>query len=407
MNAKLPFTVLIVFMLASAGRADIFTLVEGGKVEGDVIEEKDETLRVRTTFGIVDIEKDRIAKREASLTPWAEYDRQKAATPKTAAGYHALAQWCRKHGLPNEQRENLERVIKLDPNHKAARTALGYKKKDGKWARPQKRSAPKLTPAEKEAQHRAREEDKAVRKIISEYFIKVRAIYRGRLAGDEVVAASEKFRDGRRQILEIDDPLAIPALTRILTEGNAATRSLLVEALSQFTVDEATMNLVVVALLDPAPPIRAAAAEALDKRKDDRIVAELRSALAGDEEFIIRHAATALGTLKAKAAVPDLISVLSVETVQPVRVCLPVFLDDIYDTWGGWSQYRCGSRVLWHQPQYIGVIGPTYPMGEVFYTEYQVVSIHRTEVQEALIAITGKNLGFDEAAWKAWWRENK
>jgi hypothetical protein len=34
--------------------------------------------------------------------------------------------------------------------------------------------------------------------------------------------------------------------------------------------------------------------------------------------------------------------------------------------------------------------------------EYQVISIHRTEVQEALIEITGQNLGFDAGAWLKW-----
>ena len=114
-----------------------------------------------------------------------------------------------------------------------------------------------------------------------------------------------------------------------------------------------------------------------------------------------------MGALKAREAVGDLIPLLSTLEKQRVRVSLPVFLDSVYGTFGCARRYRCGGGTVFYQPQFIGVIGPAYPMGSLSYYEDQIVSVHRTEVQEALIAITGQNFGFDEAAWRQWDRRNK
>ena len=48
------------------------------------------------------------------------------------------------------------------------------------------------------------------------------------------------------------------------------------------------------------------------------------------------------------------------------------------------------------------------PLGISFFTFQQIawlVDVYRTEVQEALISITGRNFGFDRNAWMEWWQE--
>ena len=44
-----------------------------------------------------------------------------------------MAEWCRQHKLQDEYQRHLERILELDPNHADARTALGFRQKDGKW----------------------------------------------------------------------------------------------------------------------------------------------------------------------------------------------------------------------------------------------------------------------------------
>jgi hypothetical protein len=43
-------------------------------------------------------------------------------------------------------------------------------------------------------------------------------------------------------------------------------------------------------------------------------------------------------------------------------------------------------------------------MGTICFSQYSTIDVYRTEVQEALIAITGENLGFDRGAWLEWLR---
>jgi hypothetical protein len=396
---------------ASAG-ADIFYLKNGDKFEAEILKDLGDKYRVLTLLGLDDVKKSEIVKREKRLTPWQIYKKKHRRTPKTAEGHFKLAMWCRKHKLNAEAYHHLEIAIKLDPEHADARAALRHVKKDGAWVGPGKRSG--LSPEELEDKRRAEAEERLVRKRIREWFTKIRGIYRARLAsgggsggtGAGAAAQAASFRKGREMILAIDDTLALPALIEVLSAGNVPTREILVEALSKFDEDEATMNLVALALLDRSAEIRKLAAQALLSRDDPRIVNSLREALRSEEEFILRHAAVALGVLKARQAVEDLIQVLSTQTEAWVRVSRPVFFSGLGYSFCGLSRCAVGRRFV----RYVPPLNPPFNgfmVGTQSDYDIQTVSVYRTEVQEALIAITGQNLGFDEAAWRQWLRDQE
>lgn len=405
LGSLLSPAVALSLWIAAPASADIFHLTEGGVVEGEVVEETADLLKIRTTLGVFEIEKSRIEKREAAPTPWKIYEKKLKKTPDTADGHYKLALWCGKNGLFTEEKEHLKKAVKIDPDHLKARVARGEVKVDGKWVKFSIKPKNAPTPEELEAMRKAKRDEKIARKAIAEWHVKIAAIHRGRLEGQGWY--SDKFQDGRQQILEIKDPFAVPSLTKVLSQGNESARRLMIEALSHFKEDESTMNLIVVAVLDSSPQIRSLAITELIARKDPRVVEELRGALAHEEEFILRNAAEALGALKARSAVGDLIPLLSTIDVQRVRVTLPVFLDSVYGAFGGVRSYLYRGSPLFYQPEYIGVIGSAYPMGTVSYFEDQIVTVNRTQVQEALIAITGQNFGFDDEAWRLWWQQNK
>ncbi|MBK8266844.1 MAG: HEAT repeat domain-containing protein [Planctomycetes bacterium] len=312
-----------------------------------------------------------------------------------------MALWCKELELDTEYHDELERTIQLDANHEAARVALGFKKnKKGKWVRPKSSRAP--TPEELAAKRRQEDEEKLVRKLVTEWFIKIKAIHKGRLGGDGSSASGDKLANGREQILAIHDPLAIPAISGVLSTGNVKARSVMVESLSQFKEDEATMNLLVASLLDPDEGVRKLAAQALFPRHDKRVESRLIDALYSDEELIIRHAAVVLGTLKSNPAIEHLINVLSKETRQKVVVNRHVILGGVRSDFGGINRYVDGNRVIRYQPTTINCLGRGTMIGTFSSLEMQTVMIHRTEVQEALIAITGQNHGFDQEAWSNW-----
>lgn len=400
-RACLCLSVTAISLLATHAAADIIRLRNGTTLDGQIIDDHGDTLRVRTTMGVSDIDKTHVLKIEPGEPPWVRYEKQKAAAQDTAADQFQLAKWCTQNGLPNEAKTHLEKVISLDPEHVEARRLLGYVRDGGKWVRV--RSSNKPTDEEKSARRKSQQAEKLIANAIAEFTVKVKAIYRGRLSDKNDAAA---FAEGRDKILEIKDPLAIPAITSVLSTGNVASRKLMVESLAKFNVDESTMNLIVIGLLDPSVEVRKLAGEALKKRKDDRIVVELRQALRSEEEPILRNAAVLLGMLKVRSAVNDLIAVLTTETIQPVRISRWVSLDAIYGAYsGGQVIYMTGQPVS-YQPSGIGSLGPGSNVGTFTDYELHVVRVNRTEVQEALISITGQNLGFDARAWVDWARAN-
>jgi hypothetical protein len=387
-------------ILTTPARADTFHLAGGGVVEGKVLEDLGTALRVRTSIGVIDIEKEAIQKREPGRTAWDDYEDRQKKCPNTAAAHFELSQWCEKNNLRTERIDELKLVIKLDPNHAKARAALGYKKENGRWTR-HKPTSP-ADAAARQARLQSEKDAKLQQKLVAEWFVKIKAIHRGRLAAKSGPRRAQYFREGRDQIMTIDEPLAIGPVTSVLSAGDEDCRRLMVEWLDQFKQDEATLNLIVIALLDPAEKIREQAALSLFKRKDGRIVNELLDALRSDDEFILRNAAAALGVLKATEAIEDLVSVLSTQTRQAVVISRPAYLDGIYDDYSGLVYYHVGGGYFYYRPTGIGCLGPGTFVGTVSQLSVEWVDVHRTQVQEALIQITGQNFGFDERAWLKW-----
>jgi len=388
--------------------ADLFHLKTGNTIEGEVLDDLGDAYRVRVVIGVIDIRKDDIDRLEPGKTPWQRYAKVRAKSPDTADGHYRLAQWCGKHGLHDKQTKHLRRAIELDPEHEPARLALGHVRLNGRWTDPDKK--PPVDRPDKQAikERQARQkEETLLQAIIADWFLRVRAIYRSHFECKTCRPGSKRFKEGRARILAIRDALALPALTGVLSGGKVATRRVLVESLAQFSDDEATMNLVVMALLDPSRDIRRLASIELVPRKDDRIIERLRDALKSDEEPILRNAAVALGILKARPAIEDLIGVLSTHARQRVRVTRPIFLRHVINTFGGGTRVEVGSQRVRYRPSSIGVLGQGAMVGTVDGSEVRVVDVYRTDVQEALIAITGQNLGFDRDKWLRWWRQQE
>jgi len=392
--------------ISAPAAADTFRLKTGRTIEGDVEKDLGDKLVIRVAAGTLEIEKKDIESQTPGETPWRKYEKERAKYPDTAEGRYRLAQWCHKHRLRDRELQNLRRVIKLDPNHEDARLALGHVKVRGTWLDPREQRKQELkADPDRVEQDRQEQVDKLVREIVSKWFVRIKAIFADRMASGQTLS-NPRFVDARKQLLAIQDPLAIPAITNVLARGSESARRVMIECLSQFLQDEATMNLLVVAVIDPSPEIRRLAAIELIPRKDDRLIDRLRDGLAAPDEGTIRNAAAALGVIRAKSAVPDLIGVLSRETRQLVQVTRPVFFRKITTTFGGGTTVRVDNQNYYYRPDRIGVVDPEVMMGTETTTELHTVSIYRTEVQEALIAITGENHGFDGDAWLKWWREH-
>ena len=380
---------------------DIFHLKTGGTVAGMLIATENENYRIRTTAGAVAIPVSAVESIEPAPTPFEEYDRRAAEAADTPEDQTALAAWCEEQGLRAEQRKHLLRALELDTDYLPARRALGYVRAgalwiDGRHAGPR----PAEEPAETDPQRLARA-------IQNEWRLRIRAYKRSLLDS----ALDRLVREGRSKVLAINDPLAILPLAQVLSEGDFGCRALLVQALSGFQEDEATLNLAIMGLADPDREIRRRALDELARRQDPRVIAQYRAALRRGEDVIVARAAAALGRLDAQAAVPDLIEALTAWRNRWVEV--PV--DQYFMTWTaaftGGAVVHLGTASATHAPE-VGVSCGTKAWGPVVLDatwtswELQYVAVLRTEVLEALKRITGQNFGFEREAWRRWYAEN-
>ncbi len=397
------WVVAIVAACGPGAGADVFHLTTGGTVEGKLLSTgEDGTYEIRTVAGIVHVPGDAVQRIEESETPFDEYERRRQQAADTPADQVALAAWCDEQDLRAERRRHLRRAVELDPDHVPARRALGYVRIGELWV-DGRRVIERKDRAAATQEAEAAEKERLPRAIQGQWRRRIGAIKRSLLDS----AVERLVDDGRKHILEIRDPLAILPLAEVLGGGRRHCRLLLVEALSAFPEDEATMNLALLALVDGDRQVRRRALREVAKRQDPRVSAQYREALYSDSDVILRRAAEGLGTLQAGEAVPDLIAVLTAEQHKWVEVPVRRY----FRGWPGVFNRTTvvgiggGSQVS-HQPR-LGVPQSAWDFGGGVKNEwrYRWVTVYRTEVLEALKQITGQNFGFEVHAWWEWHEE--
>lgn len=400
MHAKRVVRALCAFayLAVPAALGDIFHLNTGGTVEGEVLEEKDGSVVIRTVIGTVTLPRSAIVRVEEAPSPFQEYEQRRAAAADTPAAQVELAEWCGQNEMLAERRRHLLRAIELDPNYEPARAALGHVRVGELWV-----DGRSLERKRDKVKAKSGDAEQVIAAIQGNWLRRIRSIRTSKLE-----SGVDKFiRAGRAEILEIKDPLAILPLTRVLSEGDESARLLLVDALSNFAEDEALMNLAVLPLVDESPEIRDRALAAVAKRQDPRVNAQYRKALGSQNDTLVLRAAVALGRLREVAAVPELIEVLKARRWRTVEVPVreyfggfsAVFSQPVYLRMGG-------SHSVAHNPE-LGVVDSTGFVSIRSEVQRQKVTVFRTEVLEALRSLTGQDFGFDDAAWRRWYEEQK
>ncbi len=138
----------VLFSVCGVLFGDVIHLADGRKIEGKVVGETEDAVWVEKRGGVrFKIPKEEIVEIEKKETEWErlekEYRKRYEAAKGDAEKLFELAEWARRKGMSRRARDLLKKVLRLAPEHKGARKALGYLKKDGKWV---KRSQ---TPSEK------------------------------------------------------------------------------------------------------------------------------------------------------------------------------------------------------------------------------------------------------------------
>lgn len=407
MNPSSPLSVLIacgllfacVFAAASTTFADILHLKDGGQIDGKIIEQSASQYRVRTIYGTIAVATASVERVEAATSVFDRYDGKLKEAGDSADNQTDLGIWCKDNGLRSEARKHLARAIELEPDHPRAHEALGHARVDGKWIEPAA-----TPPASRPTTRKAEPEDDEQQLISQTQFRWARQIRAVRTNYLNAVDA-KLIAEGRKRIAAIRDPLAILPLVQILSEGNLSCRETLVDSLKRFGEDESTLNLAALALLEREDGLREAVVGELVRRRDPRVDSQFRKALSTDNDEVIKRAAAALGALRCEPAVPDLIERLTALRRKTVEVPIPAYFGSMAEEFGPRGTISLGGHVKYRPVIGVGTAGAFVRLETAM--QKRDVTVFRTEVQQALVAITGENFGFEADEWRRWYQENK
>ncbi|TWT45721.1 hypothetical protein RAS1_21500 [Phycisphaerae bacterium RAS1] len=360
-------------------------------------------IQIRSLVGPVTVSAESIVRVEKRESPWAEYETQRAQSSDTADGNFDLAAWCDRRGLFAERKRHLQRTVELDADHEGARAALGFEKTDAGWIlrKPNggdgQKSGPRPTAAE------GADDDERLAAA-------ARVQWRRQIKGIKSIMLespiAERVDEGQRKILSISDPLAIEPMSEVLVHGDGACRLLLVDALSKFPQDDATANLSLLFLLDREPAVVDRCARELARRKDPRVASQFRAALyVNNHDGVVARAARGLAVVEDKAAVGDLIQVLTVQRDKWVETPVVGLVGGMCRTFNRQTVASADGRRVSVPPVIAFGRGVLANVANV--PQFRNVTVYRTEVLEALKALTGQNFGFDVEAWARWYQEQR
>jgi len=130
----LPLLLIGILGSSTSGFADEFRLKDGRRLVGEIVREIGDLVSIKTTTGVVTVERSDIVKRVETRTPYEEYlDRVKELADNDSSGHLELARFCDQNELKAEAILHFKKVMQLSPNNEEARTKLGYLWLAGDW----------------------------------------------------------------------------------------------------------------------------------------------------------------------------------------------------------------------------------------------------------------------------------
>jgi hypothetical protein len=387
MRILAPLAVL--FLLGSAASAEVFVLVDGGRVTGNLLNPKESPRKqyvIEAADGAkITLDAARVRKMIRPRPEEAEYERIAPTYADTAEAQWELAQWCREHKLVSQRLVHLRRVIEFEPDNAAARLALGYSKFGGKWTTQKEIMTSRgyvwsngrwMLPQEVELAENKRKIEAAQQ----EWCRKLKR-WRGWLGTD---------RDGeaRDNIAGASDPMAVKGLRLGLRDdGNVQARMLFVAALGKIDTVEAAREIAIASIYDSDQEVRMSCLDQLQEKKRPEVTAYYVGKLRDKSNETVNLAAVGLGRMKDPSSVKPLIDALV--TVHKYKIVNPGGDGATSASFGKGGGGSGTGLSAGNKPKYIHR------------------SIQNQAVLDALVSITGCNFTFDKLAWKHWYSGQK
>ncbi len=290
--------------------ADVFELTDGGRVTGVLVERgSDEEYVVRTDSGaMVTLAKAQVYKIATVDDNLLEYQERSRTMPDTVDAHRRLAEWCKRQQFTKLRDHHLQRILQLDPNDKEVRVSLGYQMHKGRW----------LTRDHIMEERGLRHYDGAYR---TEQDIVLREREKKRETAEtdwfHSIVTWRRWLHKRRSeeavqnIREIRDPLAAPALVKLLhREEDPRVRELYLSTLGGLKHPAAVKKLVQLSLEDPEGEVRQQCLDDLLRVHQPINITPYVKSLKDRNNAIVSYAAEALERIVDTAAISPLIDAL-------------------------------------------------------------------------------------------------
>lgn len=202
---------------------------------------------------------DRSNKKRQALLDY--YEKLRTEHADTAPQQMALADWCAKQGLKEQERVHLLRVCELVPDHQFARQRLKFARVGNEWV-------------SREELLRNQARQAAAQKAFVEWTPVMAKI------ADLLTAKDLKKRElGKQQLQQVHDSAALPAMQSVLGNRGEDLELLVVETTAQMTDPTAAVALARHAVFSPSLKVRTTAVTKLQNCQQDNFVPVLVSSM--------------------------------------------------------------------------------------------------------------------------------
>jgi hypothetical protein len=318
---RLPATLTLLAiagaMVPREAAAEVFLLRSGGQIEGEHLNPQrpaGSPYLVLTDGGVrLSLADNMVRMVVVRSELQKQYDELLPSVPHTAAGHWAMAEWCLERGLLDERKRHLASVIELEPDHEAARKALGYERYGRQWL-----TTDEYMKSQGYVRHKGRwwtqqakdlDEFKSARdQTVKDWRVEIRRAFNN-LSNPRLAAAAE------RDLANVRDPLAAPALAEILADAKQprSVRQQCLEMLGKLPPGLATETLVKLAMDDRDENIRDRCLDELRRQGAPLATSAFSRELKSKDNRRVNRAALCLQRLGDRQATLPLIEALVTE----------------------------------------------------------------------------------------------
>ena len=297
---------------------DVFHLSNGGRIEGKLLNPNQRPRAnyvVKSGLGAtLTLAQDQVDRVVVKSQMQGRYEARFQTLADTADAHFDMARRCKLAEMEEQRIFHLEQVLRLDPDHKESRYALGYSQIEGKWMR-QDEWMVKQGYVRDRGVWRLPQEMELLR--ANEASNQISIEWRKKLKSwrSWIIKGRDRAPEGEREIRGIRDPRAAIALAEQL--GNEKEprqlKLLYVDMLGRLPSTVSIDSLVKHAMEDPDGKVREACLDEVTRVGSERATESFVRRLKNSERIMVHRAAIGLARLKAKSATLPLIDALVTE----------------------------------------------------------------------------------------------